>query len=81
MPRRGLEVFNQPSGPEAMYEIVERLVAMDADERYALYQQHRQKMLNDKIDCTKFLVYFIEQYPKTVEEVRGADTEFWKRFK
>ena len=64
-----------------MYEIVERLVAMDVDERYALYQQHRQKMLSEKIDCAKFLTYFIEGYPDTVEEVRGAEKNFWERFK
>ena len=64
-----------------MYEIVEQLVAKDATERRALYQQRRHKMLADKIDCAKFLTYFIEQYPKSVEEVRGADKSFWERFK
>ena len=34
-----------------------------------------------KIDCTAFLCYFIGQYPNSVEEVRGADKSFWKRFK
>ena len=71
----------QPSGPEAMYEIVEQLVAMDATERRALYQQRREKMLSDKIDCAKFLTYFIEQYPKSVAETKNADASFWGRFK
>lgn len=44
-------------------------------------QQHRQKMLHDNIDITAFLVYFIEGYPATIEEVRKADNSFWKRFK
>lgn len=60
---------------------MEQLVAMDATERRALYQQRRQKMLSEKIDCAKFLTWFIEEYPKSVEDVRGADTEFWKQFK
>ena len=60
---------------------VERLVGMDAEERRAMFQQHRQKMLSDKIDCAKFLTYFIEGYPDTVEEVRGAEKNFWERFK
>ena len=75
------EEKEQPSGLEAMYRIVEQLVAMDATERRALYQQRRQKMLSDKIDCAKFLTYFIENYPQSVYETRKGDSEFWKRFK
>ena len=75
------QATEQPSGPEAMYEIVEQLVAMDPDERRTTFQQRRQKMLEDKIDCAKFLTYFIEKYPASVEATRNADAEFWKRFK
>ena len=71
----------QPSGPEAMYEIVESLVAMDPDERRTTFQQRCQKMLSEKIDCAKFLTYFIENYPQSVEETKTADESFWKRFK
>ena len=60
---------------------VSELVEMNPAERHEVYQSRRQKMLDEKIDCAKFLTYFIEQYPKFVEEVKGADTEFWKRFK
>ena len=75
------QATEQPSGPEAMYEIVEQLVAMDADERRALYQQRRQKMLSDKIDCAKFLTYFIKEYPASVEETKRGGAEFWSKFK
>lgn len=71
----------QPSGVEELYKRVEQLVAMDANEHRALYQQRRQKMLSDKIDCAKFLTYFIENYPQSVYETRKGDSEFWKRFK
>lgn len=71
----------QASGPEAMYEIVERLVAMDPAERRTTFQLRRQKMLSDKIDCAKFLTWFIENYPASVNEVRNADESFWGRFK
>lgn len=71
----------QPSGTEALYQAVEQLVAMDASERHTLYLQRRQKMLSDKIDCAKFLTYFIENYPKSVEATRKADAAFWTRFK
>ena len=71
----------QPSGTEALYNAVEQLVAMDAAERRALYQQRRQRMLAEKIDCAKFLTYFIENYPQSVAETKNANDEFWKRFK
>ena len=38
-------------------------------------------MLDDKIDCAKFLTWFIENYPESVSATRHADAEFWKRFK
>ena len=34
-----------------------------------LFQQRRQQMLSDKIDVTAFFVWFIENYPKSKEEV------------
>jgi len=46
-----------------MYEIVEQLVAMDATERCALYQQRRQKMLSEKIDCAKVLALWARLLP------------------
>ena len=50
----------------------------------ALAQQMHEaskKLLEDKIDCTAFLCYFIEHYPSSVAEARKADATFWKRFK
>ena len=80
-PIRKSEGSIQPSGTDALYKAVEQLVAMDATERRAVYQQRRQKMLSDKIDCAKFLTCFIENYPQSVIEVKSADDTFWKRFK
>ena len=71
----------QPSGTEALYKAVEQLVAMDTAERRALYQLRRKKMLSDKIDCAKFLTWFIENYPQSVAETKNADASFWGRFK
>ena len=33
-------------------------------------------MLSEKIDCAKFLTYFIESYPQSVDSVRMADKSF-----
>ena len=71
----------QPSGVEELCKRVETLVAMKADERRATFQSRRQKMLSEKIDCAKFLTWFIENYPQSAEETRKADISFWNRFK
>ena len=71
----------QPSGVEELYKRVEQLVAMPSEERRATFQSRRQKMLPEKIDCAKFLTWFIESYPQSVFATRHADAEFWKRFK
>ncbi|MBO6306300.1 MAG: hypothetical protein J6M55_02210 [Paludibacteraceae bacterium] len=71
----------QPSGVEELYKRVEQLVAMPAEERRTTFQARREKMLSEKIDCAKFLTWFIENYPKSVEETKKADKEFWDRFR
>ena len=71
----------QPSGVEELYKRVEQLVAMPSEERRATFQSRRQKMLSDKIDCAKFLTWFIENYPQSAEQTRKADISFWDRFK
>lgn len=71
----------QPSGVEALYERVEQLVATPEEERKATFQSRREKMLAEKIDCAKFLTWFIENYPQSVDAVRMADKSFWEKFK
>ena len=71
----------QPSGVEELYKRVGQLVAMPSEERRATFQQRREKMLSDKIDCAKFLTWFIENYPQSAEQTRKADISFWERFK
>lgn len=60
---------------------VEELVSMPSEERKAVFAKRREKMLAEKIDCAKFLTYFIEQYPASAEATRKADAEFWKLFR
>jgi hypothetical protein len=71
----------QPSGVEELYKRVEALVAMPSAERKATFAARREKMLSDKIDCAKFLTWFIENWPSSVEQVRKADKDFWEKFK
>lgn len=70
-----------PGSVDALCKRVEELVSMDSVARRALFQQRRQKMLAEKIDCTKFLTYFIENYPESVVETKKGGEEFWKEFK
>ena len=84
-PIRRADGSAQPSGVEALYERVEQLVSMPAEERKEIFQARREKMLAEKIDCAKFLTWFIENYPQSAEQTRKADEtkdeKFWERFK
>ena len=73
----------QPSGVEALYDAVDTLVAMPAEERRALYAARREKMLSEKIDYAKFLTWFIENYPDSQQQTRDNQNNdaFWAQFK
>ncbi len=71
----------QPSGVEELYKRVEELVAMPSEQRRKVWASRRNQMLSDKIDCAKFLTWFIENYPQSVDAVRMADKSFWEKFK
>ena len=66
---------------DALCERVETLVSMPSAERKASFAARREKMLSDKVDCAKFLTWFIENYPQSAEQTRKADISFWDRFK
>ena len=71
----------KPSGVVELYKRVETLVNMHADERRVLWSARRNQMLSDKVDCAKFLTYFIEQYPASAQEVKNATPDFWTQFR
>ena len=82
-PIRRADGSAQPSGKEALYEVVKQIVAMPADDRKALYNARREKMLSEKIDYAKYLTWFIENYPATQQQTREnqENTAFWEQFK
>ena len=82
-PIRRIDGTLQPSGTQALYDAVEQLVAMPADERKALYTARREKMLSEKIDFAKFLTWFIENYPTSQQQTREnqENQAFWEQFK
>jgi predicted glycosyltransferase len=73
----------QPSGVDTLYETVECLVSMTANERKTIFSLRREKMLADKIDYAKYLTWFIENYPQSVQETKNNDvnSNFWQQFK
>ncbi len=71
----------RPENSEAMFLRVKELLKMKRETLKAEWSRRRFTLLQDKIDYTEFLTWFIEQYPKSIEEVRGADKSFWERFK
>ena len=71
----------QPSGVEELYKRVEALVSMPSSERKATFAARRAQMLEDKIDCAKFLTWFIENYPESADQTRNANEAFWSKFK
>ena len=61
---------------EAMKQKVEDLLAMpDLD---SVFAQRREKMLAEKIDLSSFLTWFIEEYPKSIENVNNSLTDKFK---
>ena len=75
------EELKVKSGAEALYAKVQELVEMKADERRRVFQERRKMMLSDKIDCAKFLTWFIENYPESASLAQNADGSFWARFR
>lgn len=73
----------QPSGTNALYQAVEQLVAMPADERKRIFSERRERMLSEKIDYAKCLTWFIENYPASQQETREnqENAAFWAQFK
>ena len=66
-------------GVEECIEKAEEIA--DAKFDSATYAQRHKEWLASKIDCAKFLTYFIENYPQSVDAVRMADKSFWEKFK
>lgn len=83
VPNRSAMKSDEPSwisgGVEECIEKAEEIA--DAKFDSAAYAQRHKEWLASKIDCTAFLCYFIETYPNSLKEVKGADKSFWERFK
>jgi len=72
-------VFNYSESPEdqlkAIQKGVELLTTPNIKEQWQL---KRQKMLREKIDVTAFLVWFIENYPGSVQVMKDNPEYQWR---
>lgn len=68
----------QPTHPEQLYAKVDELLKMP--DLHEVFQQRRKKMLEDKIDVTAFLTWFIENYPES-RKTMIQQPDFQWRFK
>ena len=68
-------------GEDDMYVIVKHLITRNPNELRAEWSKKRENLLADKMDYAKFLTWFIENYPSSVEQARNADNRFWDKFR
>jgi len=74
----GLTYGIKTSEPEKLLEKIDELLSFQNIKEE--WQKRRMKMLSEKIDVTAFMVWFIENYPKSVK-VMKENPEYQYRFK
>lgn len=74
----GLTYGIKTSQPDKLFEKIEEWLAISNLREE--FQKRRHKMLADKIDVTAFLVWFIENYPKSVKIIK-ENPNYQLRFK
>jgi hypothetical protein len=67
-----------PDDPQKLLSTVEEL--MNTENLKSIFAKRREKMLKDKIDVDKFMTWFIENYPGSVETMR-RDPDYQQRFR
>jgi uncharacterized protein len=63
----GLTFGISPDDPEKLFLKLKEL--MDMKDRNAEFQQRRKKMLSEKIDVKAYIVWFIENYPESRNQI------------
>lgn len=78
----GLTCGVSSHNPELLYEKVNEVLVSE-NCAHELFQARRQQMLNEKIDYTQFLIWFVENYPesKMIATQHYKELGFWNNFK
>ena len=74
----GLTFGVNPSEPEKLFQTIKKILDMPNLEN--IWQKRRKKMLNEKIDVTQFMTWFIENYPESVA-IMEHDPSYQYKFK
>jgi predicted glycosyltransferase len=69
--------YHIPDLDKALDKVKELIIDKDLKNKW---RKKREKFLNDKIDVTKFLVWFIENYPDSFNQSRD-NIDFQNKFK
>ena len=75
----GLTFGIKTSEPAKLFKKIEELLVMPNLKEE--WQKRRLKMLSEKIDVTSFMVWFIENYPESVEIMKRNPSETQDRFR
>lgn len=73
----------RPEHSEQMFAKIQDLLSMGTESLKTEWNIRRQRLLQDKIDYTKFLTWFVENYPQSTQEAQGkpAIDIFWQQFR
>jgi len=64
-----------PKEPAKLFEKVEELLKMENLDD--IFEERKRTMLNEKIDVSQFFLWFIQNYPESVDMIReNADAQF-----
>lgn len=63
--------------PQQLYDKIQELIVIPNLREE--FQSRRQRMLDEKIDVTAFLTWFLENYPASAVQ-HAENDEFWKQF-
>ena len=74
----GLTYGIRPSNPEKLIRTIKKLIS--TPNLKDVWQHLRWKMLSEKIDVTAFMVWLIENYPKSVRLIKN-NPEYQFKFK
>ncbi len=66
------------SDASMLYDKIDEILALPSAQE--VYQERRLRMLNDKIDVTKYWTWFLENYPQSAVQY-SKDHKFWNQFR
>jgi uncharacterized protein len=63
-----------PTRPDLLMDKIKQILSIQ--NMKDTFQNRRAKMLHDKIDITSFIIWLVENYPRSVKEVRTSKFDF-----